>query len=153
MAIDNFLFGAAKVEGSSSTVSGGGFGGSSINNYVTLIQFDSLNGTIRLDRNGLDPIYSTSLDSRYKLKFTELSAFNKDFGTIAGTVAEGDDFRINNGQIAFGWGDHSIEGYITNSSNASWLGADLAIVNGGTGASSAGAARTNLGLAIGSDVQ
>lgn len=36
-----------------------------------------------------------------------------NFGTTTGTVAQGDDSRINNGQTAFGWGDHSIAGYLT----------------------------------------
>ena len=39
--------------------------------------------------------------------FTKNTAFNKNFGTTAGTVVEGNDSRILNGQTAFGWGNHA----------------------------------------------
>ncbi|MFV8347257.1 tail fiber domain-containing protein [Flavobacterium sp. ZB4P13] len=39
--------------------------------------------------------------------FSKNTAFNKNFGASAGTVAEGNDSRISNGQTAFGWGNHS----------------------------------------------
>lgn len=35
------------------------------------------------------------------------------FGTAVGTVAQGNDSRINNGQTAFGWGNHASAGYLT----------------------------------------
>jgi hypothetical protein len=46
------------------------------------------------------------------------TAFNKNFGTTVGTVAEGNDSRILNGQTAFGWGNHASAGYaLTTGSN------------------------------------
>ncbi|AXQ66568.1 MAG: chaperone of endosialidase [Caudoviricetes sp.] len=39
--------------------------------------------------------------------FSKNTAFNKNFGTTVGTVAEGNDSRILNGQTAFGWGNHA----------------------------------------------
>ena len=43
--------------------------------------------------------------------FTKNNAFNKNFGTVAGTVAQGNDSRINNGNTAHGWGNHATAGY------------------------------------------
>ena len=51
----------------------------------------------------------------YEPVFTKNTAFNKNFGTTAGTVAQGNDSRIINGQTAYGWGDHSSAGYALNS--------------------------------------
>lgn len=39
--------------------------------------------------------------------------FSANFGTTAGTVAQGNDSRILNGQTAFTWGNHSLAGYAT----------------------------------------
>lgn len=46
------------------------------------------------------------------------------FGTTAGTVAQGNDSRINNGQTAFSWGNHATAGYelASNKSTATDLG-------------------------------
>jgi hypothetical protein len=41
----------------------------------------------------------------YETAFAKNTAFNKNFGTIAGTVAQGNDSRINNGQTAYNWGN------------------------------------------------
>lgn len=49
----------------------------------------------------------------YEPAFDKNDAFNLNFGTTSGTVAEGNDSRIVNGQTAYSWGDHSIVGYLT----------------------------------------
>jgi hypothetical protein len=41
-----------------------------------------------------------------------------NFGTTLGTIAQGNDSRIINGQTAFGWGDHSSAGYLTSLTGA-----------------------------------
>ena len=43
----------------------------------------------------------------YEPTFAKNTAFNKNFGTTAGTVSAGNDSRVLNGQTAFGWGNHS----------------------------------------------
>lgn len=48
----------------------------------------------------------TALDGKENA-FSKNTAFNKNFGTVAGTVAEGNDQRILNGQTAFSWGNPS----------------------------------------------
>ena len=47
----------------------------------------------------------------YEPAFTKNTAFNKNFGTTTGTVAQGNDSRIDNGQTAYGWGNHASAGY------------------------------------------
>ena len=65
----------------------------------------------------------TALDNK-EFTITKNTAFNKDFGTTTGTVAKGDDSRINNGQTSFGWGNHSSAGYALNSALTAHINKD-----------------------------
>jgi len=67
-----------------------------------------INGTGFVKANGKTLSYD---NTTYEPAFTKNTAFNKNFGTAAGTVAEGNDSRINNGQTAYGWGNHSDQNY------------------------------------------
>lgn len=39
-------------------------------------------------------------------------SFSVNYGTAAGTAAQGNDSRINNGQTAFSWGNHASQAYL-----------------------------------------
>lgn len=51
-------------------------------------------------------IDALNLSGTYEPVFSKNTAFNKNFGTTAGTVTEGNDSRVNNGQAAYDYGDH-----------------------------------------------
>ena len=67
--------------------------GTSVNGYLSATDWNTFNGK--------EPAFAKN------------SAFNKNFGTTAGTIAEGNDSRINNGQTAFTWGNHAAAGYLS----------------------------------------
>jgi hypothetical protein len=62
-------------------------------------------------------------DDLYEPKFSKNTAFNKNFGTSSGTVARGNDSRINNGQTAYDWGNHASAGYASASALNSHISA------------------------------
>ncbi len=57
----------------------------------------------------------------YEPSFSKNTAFNKAFGTTSGTVAQGNDSRIENGQTAYGWGNHASAGYALSSALANYV--------------------------------
>lgn len=64
--------------------------------------------------------YQSWVSTNYEPVFAKNTGFNLNLGTTTGTVAAGDDSRIINGQTAFGWGDHSTQGYLTSYVNTTY---------------------------------
>lgn len=64
-----------------------------------------------------------------------------NYGTTAGTAAQGNDARINNGQTAYGWGNHASAGYVPTGRT----------ISAGTGLSGGGNLTANRTISLNAD--
>jgi len=130
-------------------------GVSLVNGYVRgdtgTLQFISsaaaLRGIIGIDEPGT----SFAVYSAYDLTLSAVGDLILQGTTVtAAGLALLDDADASAQRTTLGLGSLATASSVN---DGNWSGTDLAVVNGGTGASDAATARTNLGLAIGTDVQ
>lgn len=120
--------------GETNTASNGGTGGIGV--------FDS--------KSGVDLIFRNIISDGATIAVT-LDAANKEINLETIDSAIDHDSLLN-----FDASEHFTQASITTVGTITtgvWNGTDIAVADGGTGASTAAGARTNLGVAIGSDVQ
>jgi hypothetical protein len=105
--------------------------------------------------------YTDGVTSAIQTQLNNKQPLDADLTAIAALAVTDGNFIVGNGtawvaesgataRTSLGLGSLATASTI---SNANWSGTDLSVANGGTGASDAGTARTNLGLAIGTNVQ
>ena len=104
-----------------------------------------INGTGFVKANGKTLSYD---NTTYEPAFSKNTAFNKNFGTTAGTVAQGNDSRIINGQTAFGWGNHASAGYALSSALSGYVPTTRTIT-AGNGLTGGGTLEANRTFALG----
>ena len=94
------------------------------NIHTTGATFNSSNGVVTFTKNTSDT-YTVDLDGRYLTSFTESDPIFTAHAAYGVTST-----KISNWDTAYGWGDHSQEGYLTSYNNEYTTGATFNSSNG-----------------------